>query len=132
MPTTRPPSSKSKMTPGLTSSDSTIAVSSSRMYSASAASSVRTLIGSISSSMLGDQRIPTAEDQATRDSTLPSGAVDRLVDPGEQVVGKWTSFGSGDAFGEFDAVLDTEHQGVDWKRQRIAMRQEGGCHAELR
>src|SRR5215468_7851636 len=47
------------------------------------------------------------------------GAVDRLVDSGEEVGGQRTGLGRGDAFGEFAAVLDTQHHGVDGQRQRI-------------
>ena len=53
-----------------------------------------------------------------------NSAVDRLVDPRDQIGRQWSGFGRGDAFGEFTAVLDAKHRRIDGERQRIAMRQQ--------
>ena len=41
--------------------------------------------------------------------------IDRLVDPSHQIGRQWAGLGGG-AFGEFGAVLDTQHQRIDRKR----------------
>src|SRR5271169_3889076 len=50
------------------------------------------------------------------------GAVDRLVDPGEQVRGQRAGFGRGDAFGQFAAILDAKPIGARRRHHRARFR----------